>query len=44
MDRQRLLEHKLLNGLQQITLLAVLAILLGYLAWLVGGESFMWGP
>jgi heat shock protein HtpX len=43
MDRQRLLEHKLLNGLQQITLLAVLAILLGYLAWLVGGESFMWG-
>jgi heat shock protein HtpX len=43
MDRQRLFEHKLLNGLQQLVLLAVLALLLGYLAWVVGGEPFMWG-
>lgn len=43
MDRQRLFEHKLLNGVQQLALLAVLALLLGYLAWVVGGEPFMWG-
>lgn len=43
MDRQRLLEHKVRNGLQQLGLLGLLALLLGYLAWVVGGESFLWG-
>ncbi len=43
MDRRRLLEHKVLNGLQQLGLLGLLALLLGYLAWVVGGESFLWG-
>jgi len=43
MDRQRLLRHKVRNDLQQIGLLGVLALLLGYLAWVVGGEPFMWG-
>lgn len=43
MDRQRLLQHKVRNELQQLGLLGVLALLLGYLAWVVGGEPFMWG-
>lgn len=43
MDNKRLLEHRIRNGLQQIGLLAVLASLLGYLAWVVGGKSFLWG-
>lgn len=43
MDRQRLLEHRLRNELQQLGLLAVLAVILGYLSWVIGGESFMWG-
>ena len=43
MDRQRLLEHKVRNGLQQLGLLGLLALLLGYLAWVVGGEPFLWG-
>lgn len=43
MDRRRLLEHKVRNGLQQLGLLGLLALLLGYLAWVVGGESFLWG-
>ncbi|MBP9604855.1 MAG: hypothetical protein KBE53_12365 [Chromatiaceae bacterium] len=43
MDRQRLLEHKVRNGLQQLGLLGLLALLLGNLAWVVGGEPFLWG-
>ena len=43
MDRRRLIEHKVRNGLQQLGLLGLLALLLGYLAWVVGGESFLWG-
>lgn len=43
MDRQRLLEHKLRNNLQLAALLFVLAALMGYLAWVVGGEPFLWG-
>ena len=43
MDRQRLLEHKVRNGLQQLGLLGLLALLLSYLAWVVGGEPFLWG-
>ena len=43
MDRRRLLKHKVRNGLQQLGLLGLLALLLGYLAWVVGGESFLWG-
>ena len=43
MDRQRLRRHKLRNDLQQVGLLTVLATLLGYLAWVVGGEPFAWG-
>lgn len=31
------------NGLQQLGLLGLLALLLGYLAWEVGGEPFLWG-
>jgi heat shock protein HtpX len=43
MDRQRLRAHKLKNDLQQLGLLALLALLLGYLAWVVGGAPFVWG-
>ena len=43
MDRQLLREHKLKNDLQQLGLLALLALLLGYLAWVVGGPPFAWG-
>lgn len=43
MDRQRLRRHKLRNDLQQVGLLTVLATLLGYLAWVVGGAPFAWG-
>jgi heat shock protein HtpX len=43
MDRQCLLEHRLRNELQQLGLLAVLAVILGYLSWVIGGESFMRG-
>lgn len=43
MNRQRLRSHKLRNDLQQAGLLAVLALLLGYLAWVVGGAPFAWG-
>lgn len=43
MDRPRLLEHRLRNELQQLGLLAVLAVILGYLSWVIGGESFMRG-
>ena len=43
MDRQRLREHKLRNDLQQLGLVALLALLLGYLAWVVGGAPFAWG-
>ena len=43
MDRRRLSEHKTRNTLQQVALLAVLALLLGYLAWVVGGAPFVWG-
>ncbi len=43
MDRQRLREHKVRNDLQQLLLLALLALLLGYLAWVVGGAPFAWG-
>jgi heat shock protein HtpX len=43
MNRQRLREHKLKNDLQQLGLLALLALLLGYLAWVVGGPPFAWG-
>jgi len=43
MDRQLLRAHKLKNDLQQVALLALLALLLGYLAWVVGGAPFAWG-
>jgi heat shock protein HtpX len=43
MDRQRLRIHKLRNDLQQVALVALLALLLGYLAWVVGGAPFAWG-
>jgi heat shock protein HtpX len=43
MDRQRLRLHKLKNDLQQLGLLALLAMVLGYLAWVVGGAPFAWG-
>lgn len=43
MDRRCLRSHKLRNDLQQMGLLAVLALLLGYLAWVVGGTPFSWG-
>ena len=43
MDRQRLRSHKLKNDLQQLGLLVLLAMVLGYLAWVVGGAPFAWG-
>jgi hypothetical protein len=41
MDRERLIEHKLNNALQSFLLLAALAGLLGLLAWVIGGGSFL---
>jgi len=41
MDRERLIEHKLNNALQSFLLLAALAGLLGLLAWIIGGGSFV---
>ena len=43
MDRQRLQAHRLRNLVQQAALLVLLALLLGYLAWVVGGAPFVWG-
>lgn len=43
MDRHRLRAHKLRNDLQQVGLLLLLALLLGYLAWVLGGAPFAWG-
>lgn len=43
MDRQRLHSHKLKNDLHQLGLLTLLALVLGYLAWTLGGASFAWG-
>jgi heat shock protein HtpX len=43
MDQGRFINHNLRNSLQTASLMAVLAILLGYLAWFLGGESFVWG-
>lgn len=43
MDRDRLRVHKLRNDLQQAGLLLLLALLLGYLAWVLGGAPFAWG-
>lgn len=42
MDRDALLDHKLRNHLQSIGLVGILAMLLGYLAWIIGGASFAW--
>lgn len=42
MDRVRLLDHKLRNNLQSLGLLATLGLLLGCLAWILGGGSFAW--
>lgn len=43
MDRHRLQAHRRRNLVQQAALLALLALLLGYLAWVVGGPPFVWG-
>ena len=43
MDRHRLQAHRRRNLVQQAALLALLALLLGYLAWVVGGAPFVWG-
>ncbi|EXJ13653.1 zinc metalloprotease HtpX [Imhoffiella purpurea] len=42
MDRERLFEHKLRNNLQTLGLVGLLAGLAAYLAWFVGGETFVW--
>lgn len=43
MDDRRLTVLGLRNRIQTLGLMAVLAFLLGYLAWFVGGEPFLWG-
>lgn len=43
MDKASLLAHKVRNNLQSLGLVAALALLLGYLAWVLGGASFFWG-
>ncbi|MGE5155548.1 MAG: zinc metalloprotease HtpX [Bdellovibrio bacteriovorus] len=43
MDRERLQRHKRRNALQQLGLLALLALLLGYIAWVIGGPAFVSG-
>ena len=42
MDQQRLAQHKLRNGVQSLLLVAAMAGLCGYLAWLVGGAFGAW--
>ncbi|NEV64658.1 zinc metalloprotease HtpX [Thiorhodococcus minor] len=42
MGRAPLLDHKLRNNLQSLGLLATLGLLLGCLAWILGGASFAW--
>jgi len=41
MDRARLAAHKVSNTLQSLLLLGTLALLLGVLAWILGGPSLM---
>lgn len=41
MDRSRLAAHKLGNALQSLLLVGTLALLLGLLAWILGGPSFV---
>jgi heat shock protein HtpX len=43
MDREKIVRHKLRNNLQSLGLLAMLSLLLGYLAWALGGEPMLWG-
>jgi heat shock protein HtpX len=43
MDRGKLVRHKLRNNLQSLGLLAMLSLLLGYLAWALGGQPMLWG-
>lgn len=43
MDHARLTLHRLGNRLQTLALLAVLALVLGALAWVIGGASMLWG-
>lgn len=43
MDYRRLTLLKLRNHLQTAGLVLLLAFLLGYLAWFLGGEPFLWG-
>jgi heat shock protein HtpX len=43
MNAERLIFHKLRNGLQTAGLVAVLALLCAYLAWFLGGMDFVWG-
>lgn len=40
MDRSRLAAHKLGNAIQSLLLVATLALLLGLLAWILGGPAF----
>lgn len=41
MDRDRLSAHKLANALQSLLLIAALGLLLGLLAWIIGGPPFV---
>jgi heat shock protein HtpX len=43
MHKARLNQHRLRNKVQSIVLLATLALLLGSLAWVIGGAPFAWG-
>ena len=42
MDRATLIKHRIINGLQSAVLLAVIALLLAYLAYALAGEYFLW--
>lgn len=42
MDEVRLLSHKLRNRLQSAALMGLLALLLVYLAWIIGGGGLAW--
>ena len=42
MDRTAFTAHKLRNALQTLGLLVTLAALLGYVAWVLGGDTLVW--
>jgi heat shock protein HtpX len=43
MNEERLLSHRLRNSLQTVLLVGMLALLLTYLSWFIGGSVLAWG-